>query len=491
MTRSQKLSAAVAWLGIAVGLYCAGFYLLVIPYLVLPVLIGLALGAGHPWGVSLAPLGWLLSCLLGPPQRVAMDTYYYETAYLELLNLRCPSRVQGIVLGLILSLAAAWLAKHCRWRGQRRRVAAWVLAVLCLAAFSTRPFQMARATSVRCSKEPAAKSYHFDGDHQLKALYLFQQGHNYYEANRMAFEQDGRTYEPGYPTQSLRTPLLFVIWASLPRPAFLPYFSLILALGLQAALYAALARRWDPFASLLPPLLLSPLLAYVNSTLFLLMYDYWCALAILAAALVQERWGSSRAIPVLLVALLIREFSLLPLAVLLAASAWRRRYRRIVLSLAGLTLVAIAYLIHQHYVRSVAGMTAFAPIQNRLQGSPLFALSTLYHGTIFLLGREYFMPLMLILTPLTLLRARTQPWLLPLALTSLTLFGLFCRLGNPGFAQYYGFNYIPLVLVCGSSVLVSLATLPESIPTDPETLSADADSSEPAVGPNPGGLDCA
>lgn len=418
-------------------IYCAG--VLVAPWWAVAALVGIGLGASLPraQACAVAALVWLAGMILGPPPWIFYETFFFEPSYLKKMAMDA-SAPGGLLLAPLLAALP--------WPRARRVAIARVLLAGAVVAYLTLATPLARGAYGALNAEPADKSYFFDGVMLLKAHHLMRAGHGYYEANRLAFEKDQRTYEPGYPYQSLRPPYLFWAWSLLPSPGLIATVAWLCTAWSMVAMWWARSSDEDPVLSLAAPLLLASWSIFFLTNLFMMFADYWGCLIVISGLALYRRGKVAPASALLFAACLVREFCGLPLVVLLLLDA-RHRRKRALLWLGLLGAAALLYGVHEHFLRSVLGMHSSSTAGARLQGSATLMFATLRFGSVYILGRDFLLPLLAAANVLCKERV--------VAFSALGLLLCWLKVGNPGFTQFYAMDFVPLIF-WGAGIALSL-----------------------------------
>lgn len=413
-------------------LYCSLHAILPIPWLTVPFLTALVLRASTRQPAVLIAAAILCQCI-GPPQWVLWRMDYNEAFYQDL----SPSNwLTGCLLwGLGWASGLA-----IRWDAPRRRTLGLVVALLALIAFPWRAGMIAPSLLTALDTEPAP-GYVFDGQMLLKVFHLYYKGMNYHQANLIAFQQDGRHFGEGFPGMSVRSATLCWLLSFLPSPGLAAWVGWALTVTATFAVYLASRKVADPLLSLPAVSLILCFYLYFQTNYWLFIQDPWGTLFVLLALAILTLRPSSYLVPLALgLAFAIREFDGLLLVIFVIFDLRQRNYRRLGLSL--LILLLCLGLYHYNRVESarIMGMEAI-PLAGRLGFSAVFGAMTLRFGSILLLGRDLWMPVLFALALVApWLNRRTPVWLISLHAGSLGL--IFFFLGNGG--SFYSFNTIPV-----------------------------------------------
>lgn len=409
---------------------------------------------------------WLVGNLIGPPQRILFDSFFYEAGFVQFIN---STHSSAQVQTALLVAASAFAVGKIRWSHGKLRWAALILLFFATVAQLLNVWSWGKNLPKIYHAEPPARSYHFDGILFNKILHVYKSGKNYYEACDIGMQSDSRTYLPGYPWNSFRPPVHFWLLTLLPDLGLVPLVYWGLTILLQFAVYLASRRLLEPIPAILAPLLLGAYLTYQNTTTFLLMPDVGGGQLTVLAMAIYLIVGWPLAFATLALGGLVREFGVGYL-ILAALLAWRAGRRKEAAGAAFLVAVdATIYLWHNYCCRTILGMVASAPLEQRLHGSPTFALAALRHGWIFILQGQIFIPMLAALAIIALFRFRQVPAIQLLLVPTLLLLLAFLKIGDPGFAQYYGFSVAPALIWGGSLAVGSLFGFsePEVEPASP------------------------
>ena len=428
--------AARTWsarcLVVSLLLYCSLYELLPWAWLLVPFVTATVLRACTRQPLVLV-LAAVLCHLLGPPQWLLWHADYNEPFYQE----QAPS---NWIAGLLLWGLGWGLGSALNWTARSRRTLGLVVALTSLLAFPWRALDLSPSL-LPTLDTPPAPGFVFDGQQQLKAFHLYQKGATYYEANLVAFQEDGRHFAKGFAGLSVRSPLLFWMLGVLPGPSTVAWVGWFLAMATALTVYLASRRVADPLLSLPAPSAILCLYLYVQTNYWLFIQDPWATLALLlglAGMLLKPRsWWVA---PALGLAFAIREFNGLLLVLLMAWDLKQRHTRRFGLSL--LMLLLCFGLYHYNRVESarVIGMEAI-PLWSRIQFSPTFVATTWRFGSILLLGRDLWMPVLFVLALGAPFLNRRAPVAL-LSLQAWCLSSIFLFLGFGG--SYYSYNTMPV-----------------------------------------------
>jgi hypothetical protein len=413
-------------------LHCCLYSLLPLPSWSVPAVLGLVLGACRaPLPVAAAVL--LLGRLMGPPPWTLFPLSYNEGYYL-------PVSEFNWMAGLSLCLGGSYAWGRLSWSKSARGWLGWGLLTLLLALY---PFRMLELSPNLLSKldEPAAPGYSFDGIQQMAAFQRYQHGDNYFEANRQAFVNDGRGFAQGFPSLSLRSPLLFWVLGPLPTTSAVAWVAWALTALTATAVYHGSRRLGDPLLSLAGPCLILCLFAYVQSNYWLFIQDPWATQFLILGVWALMLWPKQPWAALLFTfAFAVREFDGLALVALLALFVWRRNKAGAGLALLGLILTIALYHYNRVECARVLGMEA-VPLSKRVAYSPEFAFLCLRFGSTTVLGRDLLMPILSMVSILAPLKVRHAPVVLML-FHAVALLIIFCFLGNGG--AYYSYNIMPL-----------------------------------------------
>lgn len=413
-------------------LYCSLYGVVPLPWLIVPFVSALVLRASTRQPAVLIAAA-LLCHWLGPPQWVLWRMDYNEPFYQD----QTPS---NWIAGLLL-WGLGWAAGSAlRWDADSRRKLGLSVALLAILAFPLRAGMLSPSLLGVLDTEPAP-GYVFDGQLLLKIFHLYQRGTDYYQANLMAFQQDGRHFGEGFIGLSVRPPTLCWLLSFLPSPGLTAWVAWALTMTTTLAVYLASRKVADPLHSLPAVSLILCFYLYVQTNFWLFIQDPWGTLfVLLGLALLTLRPKSYLVSLALGLAFAIREFDGLLLVLFMALDLKQRNYRRLGLSL--LLLLLCLGLYHYNRVESsrLLGMEAM-PLAGRMRFSLIFGAMTLRFGSILVLGRDLWMPVLLVL-------ALLAPWLnrrAPVALISLhalSLGAIFFFLGGGG--SFYSYNTIPV-----------------------------------------------
>lgn len=387
---------------------------------------------------------------LGPPQRLLFESYFNEPNYVGLLEQWSGAGSVDLLLAAAVGAAVAVVAARNVDEARRRKVLAKVLLAAVLFNFVPRILQLSPDLLRTFAVEPADLSYHFDGVQLLKTLHLMQRGEPFMLAYRHAMEQDLRRYQQGFRFQSVRSSVLYDLLARLPDPSWMALVAWAATLVVLWYSHGAACRFGEPLGALAAPVLLASFFLYPEMNFWLPYHDLWAGLVLCAALSADLKGRSDLAAGLGGFAFLVREFAAVYLVSRLLVGAFSGRGRRELLPWAAALLLGVlvyAYTVHQ--AAEVLGMNPGNTAANRLNGSLAFSLATMRFGSIFLAGRDWMAPLLVLAGALGALRMRSAP-AAAAALTIALLAFLFLFFGDPGFAQYYGYNYVPLgYLLCG------------------------------------------
>ncbi|MBM3465823.1 MAG: hypothetical protein FJX76_27350, partial [Armatimonadetes bacterium] len=366
--------------------------------LAVPLLIGGILGASLAWRQAAASA--VLSCgaaalLLGPPQALWFEAFYNESAYVGMLNAD-PFLEPHPLVTMALAALFAVLVGQLRWTPEKRRLLGWCLAATLAAACVVRVNAFSPLIPAALEMEPPDEGYHFDGQFNLKVVYLMRAGHSYYEAFALALEKNARPWNKGRPGQSIHPPLLHWVWAALPSPGAIARLSWLLAVVCLLLSYAAVARRADCLAALLAPALLMSLYEYENASWWIMFSDVWSAYAATAAVSAWLLGARGTGVALAFLSVILRPIPVILLASMLATAVIQRDRRIATASLLAMAGVVVIYLFNDRLAQAVLETNISGVIHTRIQASIPFAFATLRFGTVFLLARDVVMPVLVL-----------------------------------------------------------------------------------------------
>lgn len=413
---------------------------LTLPFPLGPSLVGLVSGAlaGRRRGALTALAACALGWLAGPPQWIIFDAFYWEPSYVRVLGHSDP------FWGVLLAAAVAFLAGLPAWTPAGRRRLAWGLALACAVnlLWLCALFPVFKGGLMAAfAQEPPAKSYTNDCLTHLKTVHLIKQGHDYYRATILAIEQDGRSYD-NREFHSIRPPLLMTAMAQLPNPGWIVPAARVFACAALLAAFAATARLGCPLLALVVPYLLAAWSLYPLTSPFVIFSDFWAGLmGTVGFALYVTGWRRA-SISLFFLAFMFRELSVLTLVLGLVLALAGRQWREAAWWGAGLGLGGVLLVWHNYLTHTMMQIQSSTALVRRFNSDILVAFGTLRYGSVGLLGRDLLMPLLLVANVANL----RHPAVRLLGAVVLAHFVAYCFVGQPGFSQYYGLNYSPLVI---------------------------------------------
>lgn len=447
------------WLYLVLLYQCA-----VEPTYVVGVVLGVVAGTRLPTAraPAAAALSYLLGACLAPPQWTLFETFFNEPNYVAILNETGPAHWPSLIAGLLVAAGLAEACTRVRWRRRNRRdVGILLLGLLCL---NYVPHVLGMSPMIPAEMhEPADKSYHFDGYQMLKTVYLMRHGETYYAAYRHACEVDQRDFSSGLGFQSIRPPFAYWMWAALPDAVWILYGAWLLSIVGMIVTWTACARDGDPIAALAAPATLGAFWSYTQMSMWVTYADLWAGFLLVPCAALYALGRERLAAGAAFLAMLIRELAVFVILSGLIISLLQRRYRDAALWAALLTAGVMVYACNDNLSHQALGMSLGSTLSNRLDGSLSFSLSTLRFGSILIGARDLALP---ILALLFFSNANNQRFL---TLAVAMHMGAFLKIGNPGFAQYYSFDYVPIMIV-GTGL--AFARLERTAPWTPTTSTA-------------------
>jgi hypothetical protein len=427
--------------------YCAAGPCWLIPSLFIALLVGTSFPPMQ--ALCIASLVWLtgeIMHLLSPFS--LLPAYYNEMNYLRIFNVTRGWSLQEAMLGLLLLIPLTYLAsRFFRHPDFRRRLG--IILLLCLLLnFPVKVLSFSPQFPALLNTDPVLKVDKFDGKTFLKTVFFMRAGESYYRAFTKALEENGGWFEGRLSVAcvSIRMPLLFYFWKSLPSPSWILYVSWLMVMLCMALSYYTCRKRGDPLVALTAPLLLGALFLYTNVNWWLLFPDLWSSYFLVIALLLYVDGKPSASIVTAFFASCIREFAVL----FLISGVVNALIRRKGLSEIGTWAAALAMSFFLNYLNNWAvqpylGNKIGDLVSARFVLSWDFFLAMLTFGSVMILWRDLLMPAFFfaaLLYPLFRL-PRDYGYL-----ASLTLAVMIMVLSTGGKlpSQFYSFNILPLVL---------------------------------------------
>lgn len=323
--------------------------------------------------------------------------------------------------------------------------------------------------------EPPAESYNFDGVFFLKVFYLMEHGQDYYRAWDLAFQGDIRYDRPFPEVWGWRMPTLYWIWsAAASRGDTLVVYFVLLSLAGMVSIHLAASKHSDPVLGLWSAGLLGSYLHFGAITFWYTITDYWSFFFALPAMALYLHGRRNLALPLALLAGLMREWAALMLVAGFLDNLLNRRWRDAGAWAAGCALAGCGFLLHWHHVAEYLRQAGATALTSRVRGvggsgGPMFLLYTSAYASRFFLGG----PIILYIVFLVGLLGAGRAWVrfraaFPL-LVVLAVFGVLMVYGHgmkpgdpPGTGDYYSINYMPYLIMSVPFALHPLWKLRES-----------------------------
>lgn len=320
---------------------------------------------------------------------------------------------------------------------------------------------IANITSTRIlqasAAEPPAEGYGFDGIFFLKMFYLVEQGIDFYEAYDVGFQQDKRFDHPPNIIGGWRMPTTFWVWSAIANSGdqLVIYFILFSLLLMTCSYFIAL-KFTEPAFALLSSCLIGTYLLFGVSSWWYTELEYWGLFLALPAATLYLYDKRYHALPIVVLAGLMREWVALILIAGLIDNLIKRRWIDSLVWAAASVAVGGLYILN---IQNIIEYTRQANLPLALasagagQGGIGFILYTLQFGSAFFgggLNLLYVLFFMGIAGAIVAgFRAKNFYWvavvLLPLA--AYMYYGSGKVPGDPaGWNDYYNINFMPCVL---------------------------------------------
>lgn len=352
-----------------------------LPVVLLPAIVGAFVGLSVPGLLPRAALGVLVPLAGG-----------FLAMFLLPEGVPAAVPAGAVAIQAAIGAAAALAAGFLGEKIGVRRAAVIVLALLLL-NFALLVDHGDDRVYYGSATEPPAESYSFDGTFFLKLFYLVGHGQDYYGAWDAAFRGDARFDRPYSEIWTWRMPTLYWIWSAVAsRGDTLVIYFILLSLTSMVCIYLAAAKHSDPVLGLWSAGFLGSYLYFGAITFWYAITDYWSFFLALPAATLYLYGRRNIALPIALLAGLIREWSALLLVAAFLDNLLSRRWREAAVWGAACALVGGAYLAHWRHVAEYMRHAGIPVIASRGEsaagrgGGISFLLYTVPYAWRFLAG---------------------------------------------------------------------------------------------------------
>jgi hypothetical protein len=339
----------------------------------------------------------------------------------------------------------------------KREYLTYGLLILILLNFATTAWpgtlRMAQITSF----EPPAEKYSFDGQLFMKIYYLVEKGTPFYKAWDQAVIEDARADYHQTNVLAYRMPTVFWLWSILfSNGSYIILTFLMLSITSMICAYFIARRFIDSGFALLAPALVGTYLLTGAVSWWQTELEYWSSFVIFPAVLLYLYGRRNEALPLAMLAGLIREWSVVALAAGFLIAAFERQIKEILLWGSGLFFTIAAYLVNASFAIKYlkeAGLEPSLSSGAYAKGGIGFILYTLQFGSHFF-AHPHILPYLFFFLGLAglaylafQLRAFYPGLIVLLLLIIFNFYGSGKMPGDPpGWGDYYNINFMPLTL---------------------------------------------